>query len=93
MIDNLNNMFFTGYFTVDGVVAQKIHFKEDYDDPVIDQDYGEYESEYDGYVSNVGRKITIHIKRELMTEGNIGHIIVWFLGKPETAESIEVAEL
>ena len=93
MIDDLNNMFFTGYFTVDGVVTQKTHCKEDYDDPVIDQDYGECESEYDGYVSNVGRKITIHIKNELMTEDNIGNIIKWFLGKPENAESIEVVPL
>ena len=93
MIDNLNNTFFTGYFTVDGVATQKIHCKEDYDDHVIDQDYGECESEYDGYVSNVGRKITIHIKKEFMTGDNIGYIINWFLGNPETVESIEVVPL
>jgi len=93
MIDKLNNTFFTGHFTVDGVAAQKIHFNEDYDDPVIDQDYGECESEYDGYVSNAGRKITIHIKKELMTVENIRCIIWWFLGESAVFESIDVVPL
>ncbi len=93
MIDKLNNTFFTGYFTIDGIAAQKIHCREDYDDPVIGQDYGECEFEYDGYVSNVGRKITIHIKKELMTGGNIGNVINWFLSTSETVESIEVVTL
>lgn len=84
--------FCTGYFTVDGLTAQKTHYdREEYDDPVLDHECGAFE--FDGYVSNVGGKVTIHIKRKYMSENNINFIKEIFFLESELVESVEVALL
>ena len=77
-------IFATGYFTIEddgtGLMSQRLHEDFEWDDPVIDQkcDY-----EYDGYVSNVGKEVTIYIKKELMSEENIETVKHHFIFKPE----------
>ena len=82
--------FCTGYFAVSGLTAQRIHDdKDEWDDPVIDRECGVFE--YDGFVSNVGKSVTIHIKRELISEKNIGFIKEIFSLESELVENVEIA--
>lgn len=81
--------FCTGYFTVSGLTAQIFHDdKDEWDDSVINRECGVFE--YDGYVSNVGREVTIHIKRELNSEKSIHFIKEIFSLESELVESVEV---
>ena len=84
-------MFFTVFFTVDGLAHHKVHNGEDdqYDDNPIEW-VSHCDFEYDGYVSNVGKKATIHIKKECMSEENIHSIKNFFLQEPNGLESIEI---
>ena len=55
-------MFYTGRFNLDGNVCQKIHSEEEYDDDVISNSSIAADIYSDGYVSNEGSVVTIHIK-------------------------------
>ena len=82
--------FFTGFFTIDGLAHHKIHSgEEQYDDNPLEWE-SHCDFEYDGYVSNVGKKVTIHIKKECMSEENIHSIKNFFLHEPNGLESIEI---
>ena len=63
-------MFFTGVFNIDHNVCQKIHDKEKYDDDVVSwfSEKGEEDRLMfsDGYVSNKGEQMTIHIRPEYL---------------------------
>ena len=71
-------MFFTGTFSIDGVCAQKVHESERCDDDVITwfskEDEEEKNRHPDGYVSNEGSIVTIHILPEYQNEKNIDFI-------------------
>ena len=82
--------FYTGYFTVDGQAQQKMHMDEEFDDPVIDRTCG---FDYDGYVSNIGREIEIHIKKEKNNEDNINFIKHMFIHYPEAVQGISVVAI
>lgn len=86
--------FSTGYFQfLDGAinVSQIFHTEEEtWNDCVINREFG---FDYDGYVTNVGKVATIHIKRELMSEKNIEKIKEKFLREPNGLTGIEVAPL
>ena len=70
-------VFSTGYFRFlnkDGFlnVSERGHYNDfEWDDCVIDRDF---DWEIDGYVSNMGMSITIHIKQEYMSEEYINII-------------------
>lgn len=74
----VNNLFSTGIFTVNGAAAQKFHdTNNNYDDDVVsEKDVRQLllNNDIDGYVSNIGTEVTIHIKPELKTEANIEFI-------------------
>ena len=56
-------MFETGVFGLDGVTAQRIHNRNEWDDDVISWiDEPEISESNSGYVSNVGSVVTIHIR-------------------------------
>jgi len=65
---NIPPAFFIGFFKLDDnfvcETSMKGHGDEEYDDNPL-TDWGEFaDTEYEGYVSNAGRKVTIHIKKE-----------------------------
>ena len=69
----------------------KVHNGEDdqYDDNPLEWVF-HCDFKYDGYVSNVAKKATIHIKKECMSEENIHSIKNFFLQEPNGLESIEI---
>jgi hypothetical protein len=90
-------MFFTGLFKLEEDVintAQKAHGSENYDDNGPDEFSKKVFGSFDGYVTNVGNVLTIHIKSELNTESNIKSIKkVFGLFKEEGVDEVVVAEI
>ena len=84
-------MFATGAFTADGLTIQKYHDKEPFDDDVVSRISETYKASFpDGYVSNIGSTVTIHIKKELNTADTIEFIKkIFFLNSPDLTVSIE----
>ena len=79
IIEVSNNIFYTGHFSIAGDRLPREHREEnDYDDEVLprlsERDKRVTKGIIDGYVTNIGTKITIHIKPEFNTEGNIERI-------------------
>lgn len=59
-------MFSTGFFKIDATgitMGQRFHDKEVYDDDPMKWNENTKWEEYDGYISNVGTVITIHVRR------------------------------
>ena len=72
-------MFATGLFTIDNegyvLTAQKYHDLEPYDDDVVSRISEEDKVNFnDGYISNAGNTITIHIKVKLNSDKTIYHL-------------------
>ncbi|MBQ1333655.1 MAG: hypothetical protein IIY36_12070 [Lachnospiraceae bacterium] len=79
-------MFFTGAFKVDErtmLAVNKVHDGTQYDDDVISWLSEDEMTVYsDGYISNHGDILTMHIKTEYMSEDNIDRVKSLFC--PET---------
>ena len=79
IIEVSNNIFYTGHFSIAGDRLPRGHREEDdFDDDVLprlsERDKRVTKGIIDGYVTNTGTKITIHIKPEFNTEGNIERV-------------------
>ena len=90
-------MFMTGLFriTEDGYIftAQRVHSDcDDINDDVISTILEEDKESYnDGYVSNDGKVITIHIKKEMSDENTINSIKrVFSLNKEDLTVLVEL---
>ena len=87
--------FATGAFSVDGMTSQRFHFNDMFDDDVISS-FIEFEWEYkeffcDGYVSNVGDVVTIHIKPEYMKDDIIRFVKMMFgLGEESGIKMVDI---
>ncbi len=67
-------MFFTGTFKFEnGIIntCQRCHDKEEYDD---DPFHGGLLEDPDGFVTNKGNEITIHIKPDVISRKNINSV-------------------
>lgn len=91
-------MFFTGAFALFGDgdlnITHKIHDQEKYDDDVVSWvlEEGGADEFTDGYVSNEGNIITIHIKPELNTDKTIDLIKDHFAAEADDSWDIKVVE-
>lgn len=91
-------MFFTGAFSLNGMTVQKAHSETDNcNDDVISRldEIGElFFSFMDGYVTNIGNEVTIHIKPEHNTTANINYIKgIFGLAEKYGVSKIAVEEL
>ncbi len=88
-------MFATGLFKVTGLTMQKYHDTEPYDDDVLSRVTDKDKNTFtDGYVSNKGRKVTIHLKKELYNHDTIDYIkrIFYLTGKDLSVFIVPLSE-
>ena len=96
MSDLQNNLFSTGYFKFLDFygsihASQMNHFEnEDWDDCVINRDFG---YDYDGYVSNVGKNLTINISHEYLSDEYINRVKDVFIPNTSVLQNLEVVSL
>ena len=94
----MDKCFVTGWFAFDeynGCVWTSQRFHDDGSfNHVINSIYEDYiHKEYDGYVTNIGNNVTIHMKKEQMTERNIDMIETYFFLKDNDELIINVVPL